>query len=64
MFEQFTAIFIGEFIPAASLDLLRGSFLGCAVEIWNNAQLDHIHSNVRHSWTIHVHEMQHTICTV
>ena len=51
-------------ITTASLDLFRRCFIGCAAEIWNNTQLDHIRSTVRRSWTVLARKMQHVICNV
>ena len=51
-------------IKTTSLDLFRRCFIGCAAEIWNNTQLDHICSNIRQSWTVLARKMQYVICNV
>ena len=51
-------------ITTTSLNLFRRYFIGCAAEIWNNTQLDHIRSTICQSWTVFVRKMQYVICNV
>ena len=54
--EHFTTILLADSITTTSLDLFRRCFIGCAAKIWNNTQLDHIHSTVCQSWTVLAHK--------
>ena len=51
-------------ITTTSLDLFHRCFIACAAEIWNSAQLDHIHSTDCQFWTVLACKMQHVICNV